>query len=141
MQGGKNAKQWVTQKYPDEVKAYRRYNYQQIGLLVGTEADEQTVSTRRELLARSLAEAGLLPREDRERIALWIPKWHVETWLLFLTGHDVTENERYKHRGSAFNFHAASEKFVERFRQFPEEPGKSSLPSLKVAYQETKRLS
>jgi hypothetical protein len=73
--GGGSAKHWVETRYPIEVRAYRRkVNSQRIALLVGTEADEQTVADRFRCLASKLTDAGIADRNDDERVALWVPK-------------------------------------------------------------------
>ena len=138
---GKNAKQWVTRQYPNEVAAYRRKaTHQQVALLVGTEADEQTVGQRLEALAASLATARAPAGARNEAIVLWIPKWHVETWLLFLLGNTVNENEKYRYDAGRSDFAAVGEQFVRRFRESSTRPPATSLPSLEAAFQETTRL-
>jgi len=138
---GSNAKQWVTREYPGEVRVYRRQaNHQQVTLLVGTDADEQTVQQRHDALAESLRQAALPPREEHERITLWIPKWHIETWILHLAGQEVSEDKSYKHDVRNPDFAATAEKFVEHFRELKKDPNGETLPSLKRAFQETKRL-
>jgi hypothetical protein len=138
---GKNAKQWVTRNYPEEVRAHRRQaRHQQVALLVGTDADEQTVAQRRGALEHALAEAGIDRREDHERIVLWIPKRHIETWLLFLAGQDVTEDENCKHRVRDPDFVAAGRSFVDLLRRVRREPATDALPSLRTAFEETRRM-
>jgi len=138
---GANAKKWLTDRYPGQVGLYRQEaNHQQVALLVGTDADEQTVQQRHNALAESLRQAALPPREEHERITLWIPKWHIETWILHLAGQEVSEDRSYKHAVRDPEFAVAAEKFVEDFREFKRDPNGETLPSLKRAFQETKRL-
>lgn len=139
---GKNAKQWVTQKYPGEVRAYRREaNHQKVALLVGTDADEQTVRQRRDALDAALQETAAPPREAQERIAQWIPKWHVETWILFLSHEEVDESQNYKHAVKKPDFDAVGKEFVRQFRESQGDPDATALPSLRVAFKETERLN
>ena len=120
---GKNAKHWVTQEYPKQVQAYRREaNHQQVALLVGTDADQQTVSQRSGDLEAALAPSGLDSRAADERIVFWIPRWHVETWLLFLAGQDVGEDANCKHQVHDPDFADAGRRFVDRFRDFRRDP-------------------
>jgi hypothetical protein len=77
--GKGSAKQRVDREYPAQVRAYRRKAYENIALLVGTDADEQTVQQRARQLADGLQQSGLVPRADDEQIALWLPKWNIET--------------------------------------------------------------
>jgi hypothetical protein len=138
--GRGSAKQWVEKRYPTEVKAYRREaNHQQVALLVGTEADEKTVADRFRLLASKLTDAGHAERNDTERIALWVPKWNVETWILHLSGEDVGEEKNYKHKVRRPDYRTVAEAFVKSFRESPDERP-ATLPSLEVAFKETHRL-
>jgi hypothetical protein len=138
--GRGSAKQWVEKRYPIEVRAYRsKANAQQIALLVGTEADEQTVAHRFRYLASKLTDAGLADRNDDERVALWVPKWNVETWILYLSGEDVDEQANYRTKLRNPDYHAVAEDFVSSFRKSPSERS-AALPSLEVAFKETRRL-
>ena len=137
---GKNAKQWVTRQYPGKVQLHRRKAAEQVALLVGTDADEQTVQQRRECLDAALNENGLPPQEARERIVLWIPKWHIETWILALLGQNVNEDDNYKHAARDADVPAAAKGFADRFRTFKQDGTIQLLPSLRTAFQETQRL-
>jgi hypothetical protein len=138
---GRNAKQWVTQEYPSEVHAYRREaNHQQVALLVGTEADEQTVLERLASLDGALTAVGSNRRQNHERIALWIPKWHIETWLLSLLGQNVDEETSYKNALRDPDVAAAGKAFVDLLRKFRQDPTTNVLPSMKAAFQESTRL-
>ncbi|MGA2797002.1 MAG: hypothetical protein ABSE63_05465 [Thermoguttaceae bacterium] len=140
---GTNTKQWVTQQYPIEIKTYRqKVNYQpNIALLVGTEADEQTVIQRNNYLSASLQVADIAPRQVQESIVLWVPKWHVETWILFLSGQNVNEDQSYKHDVNNPDFGLVANKFADKYREFQSDSNINVLPSLKNAFQETMRLN
>lgn len=136
-----NTKAWVARKYPDLVKAHRsKAAYQQVALLIGTDADNQSVQKRSNDLQNALSEKGYAPRQVRERIALWIPKWHVETWIRFLSGEQVVESQRYKRETKYSDFNAVGKAFVEKYREFRMNPNLDALPSLITAFQETKRI-
>ncbi len=138
--GQGSARHWVEKRYPIEVRAYRsKANFQQIALLVGTEADEQTVAYRFRYLASKLTDAGLADRNDDERVALWVPKWNVETWILYLSSEAVDEEADYRTKLRNPNYHAVAEDFVSRFRKSHNE-GSAALRSLEVAFKETRRL-
>lgn len=138
--GQGSAKQWVEQQYPKEVQAYRsRASYQQIALLVGTDADEQAVTYRFGRLAEMLAAEGLDDRTDTEQIAIWAPKWNIETWILYLSGENVDEEANYRNRLGTPDYRAVARSFVERLRR-PRNQDSAALPSLKVAFKETLRL-
>ena len=137
-----SAKHWVERRYPIEVQAYRsKANFQQIALLVGTEADEQTVTDRFVHLASELTDADLAGRNDDERIALWIPKWNVETWICHLSGEKVDEQENYKNKAKAKkpDYRTVAEAFITGYRE--SRGGQAAaLPSLEAAFEETRRL-
>jgi len=135
-----SAKQWVEKRYPIEVRAYRRkVNSQQVALLVGTEADQQTVKHRLGNLASKLTDAGLAVRNDDERVALWVPKWNVETWILHLSGEAIDEEKNYKNKVTKPDYRGVARAFVSDFRKSPSERS-AALPSLEVAFEETRRL-
>src|ERR1017187_1702602 len=82
-EGKGSAKAWVTKNYIKEVKAHRsKVRHQEnIGLVVGSDADNLTVSARAYGLDAALAGAGFPRRQSEEKICLIIPKWNIETWL------------------------------------------------------------
>jgi hypothetical protein len=67
-----------------------------IGLVVLTDADTKAVSQRRRELEEVLDIGGQKRREAMERIAIFIPKRNVETWIHFLMGEDVNEADEYR---------------------------------------------
>lgn len=81
LEGRGSAKQRIDREYPVQVQAYRRRCSENIALIVGTDADEQTVQQRISRLGQVLRQAELEPRASDERIAIWVPRWHIETWL------------------------------------------------------------
>jgi hypothetical protein len=139
--GRGSAKQWIDREYPIQVQAHRRKSSENIALVVGTDADEQTVQHRVQRLAEVLQEAGREARAAHERIALWIPRWNIETWLLFLNGQAVDEEANYKARAREVDIKAAAREFVQRFRRYITDPGiENHLPSLVSAFEETRRI-
>ncbi|MGP0063842.1 MAG: hypothetical protein ACLQGP_09620 [Isosphaeraceae bacterium] len=139
--GRGSGKQWIDREYPIQVRAYRRRAFENIALVVGTDADEQAVQQRAQRLADTLRDAGCVERTVQERIAIWIPKWNIETWLLFLKGEDVHEGINYKMQVGEVNFEAAAREFADRFRQRSREPEAANhLPSLVLVFGETRRI-
>jgi hypothetical protein len=139
--GRGSAKQWIDREYSIEVQAHRRRGVENIALVVGTDADEQSVQLRAQRLADALQAAGRAPRAHQERIALWIPKWNIETWLLFLNGSDVDEGTNYKNQVRDVDFEVSAREFVRRFRQWGRDPAAViNLPSLVWAFEETRRI-
>lgn len=89
------ADQWVRQRYPEEVAAYRRATMS-VGLITVIDADENTVRSRRQELNDVLVSNGLDRRKSEERICLLIPKRNIETWIYALRGKDVNETDTYR---------------------------------------------
>lgn len=139
--GKGSAKAWVDLQYAAEVKILRSKNFQpNLALLVGTDADELTVDQRNQDLATSLADRSLPPRGDGENIIHLIPKWNIETWLLYFAGKPRDENRDYKHEVKKTDFPAVAAAFVSEFRRHAQGEQFESQPSLIVAYGEMRRL-
>jgi hypothetical protein len=139
--GRGSAKQWIDREYPIQVQAHRRRSSEDIALVVGTDADEQTVQQRVLRLGEVLQEAGREARAPHERIAIWVPRWNIETWLLFLGGREVDEAANYKGQAREVDIKAAAREFVRRFRRYIHEASaENHLPSLTSAFEETRRI-
>lgn len=134
--------QWIDQRYATLVRVQRaKGTFQNLALLVGTDADELTLAQRTQRLADTLVAASLSPRDADEAITHWIPKWNIETWILTLSGDGVDENHDYKHRVKSPLFDQIAEEFVRRYRiRNNSSSSDSEPPSLLVAYVETDRL-
>jgi hypothetical protein len=140
--GHGSGRQWVDQEFSRLVRAYRsQANHQRVCLLVGTDADEFSVVDRRTRLELSLASANLGQREESERVAFWIPRWNVETWLLALAGLEADEDDKdSKNRLKTPDFPSISKEFVRQLRAYQRHEPLQTLPSLGAAYAETLRL-
>jgi hypothetical protein len=145
--GRGSAKDWVDQQYVAEVRKLRARPGENVGLVVGTDADELTLPARHSRLAESLTRAAVAARKTDERIVLWIPKWNVETWILLLTGdrHDENgvlrgEDRNYKHQAKKPDFAAVAGQFIDQYRAIRDGKPVPTLPSLHAAYVETQRL-
>lgn len=138
--GQGSAKDWVDKQYPVEVKTLRRKGYQNLGMVVGTDADELTVMERMNRLAKALQNEGVRPRGDRERIVLWIPKWNIETWLLYFAGEPRDDDFNYKNDVTNPDYRATAQAFVDEYRQYKTNDTIATQPSLEQAYKETQRL-
>jgi hypothetical protein len=90
-----DAKRWVLDHYPIEVKELRG-RHARTGLVVHIDADTDTISRRSEQLAAALTERSQKPRAADERISHAIPRRHTETWLCVLNGVEVDELEDCK---------------------------------------------
>lgn len=91
--GEGSGKKFVKETLPKEVKALRSRNASTI-LLVVLDADEFSVDQ----VKYELDEIVVPHRGDEEQIAYIIPKWHIETWIAYLHGEDVDEEERQAYK-------------------------------------------
>jgi hypothetical protein len=134
------AEQWVRQRYAEEVRAHRRKaGYRQVGLVVVIDADEETVAGRERRLANELRHSKQQERKERERIAHWIPRRHIETWVAFLRDQSVDERMDCKGLVDARAYRPATRTFVEIYRE-PKRHPVALLPSLAHGLNETNRL-
>jgi len=86
-QGRGAATQYIFEHYPGRVKAYRtmaNQNRASHALAVFIDADNRTVENRLRELDGKLEDNGLERRQHDDKIALFIPKMHIETWLVYL---------------------------------------------------------
>jgi hypothetical protein len=134
--GGRGSgKQYVAKKFEEVVVTVRRKSRENKVLLLGTEADEQTVAQRAHVLDSIIDP----PRAPQEGIIYWIPKRHVETWGLHLNGNAVDEDTDYHNRGKGIDWKRAGETFKAEYDRSKREIVEA-LDSLKTAYIETQRL-
>ena len=95
--GHKRNNAWVEQRYVEEVQAQRvRAHRMQCALIVCRDGDEESVEEHARTFDKRLANASLDKRDANENIALLIPQRNIETWLVFLAGHNVNETDDYK---------------------------------------------
>ena len=94
--GSQAGEQYVRTHYPEEVKAYRqKRNQVSIGLVVLIDADTGTLAARLNWLASVLDEDEQENRGSNEAIAIFIPKRNIETWIHYLQGETVNEEDAY----------------------------------------------
>jgi hypothetical protein len=101
--GKGSGEQYVREKLPGELQVYRsRHNYQQcIALIAAVDADKLEVQDRRGQLNQQCIAEGFTPPQPGERVMVVIPKRNIETWLAYLRGEPVNEEDEYpKYRGS-----------------------------------------
>lgn len=87
--GRGSGEQWVRDRYSKLAAAYRA-RHARTALVVAIDADMHLVRERRNQLPSE--------RSADEAIAILIPKRHIETWILCLTGEHVDENTDYRVR-------------------------------------------
>ncbi|MEG3845477.1 hypothetical protein QT971_00315 [Microcoleus sp. herbarium19] len=94
--GSQAGEQYVRTQYPAEVKAYRQNrNRVSIGLVVLIDADTSALQDRLNQLASILDEDAQEKRRSNEAIALFVPKRNIETWIHYLQGETVNEEDAY----------------------------------------------
>ncbi|MDE2505625.1 MAG: hypothetical protein KGM43_00290, partial [Planctomycetota bacterium] len=80
--------------YPDEVRKARRKSSR--ALVVVVDADMEEVAFRHTRLDGELKLNELVPRDKGERIVVLVPRRHIETWIHYLNGNSVEEEQDYK---------------------------------------------
>lgn len=94
--GSQAGEQYVRTHYPEEVKAYRQNrNRVPIGLVVLIDADTGTLEARLNQLASALEEDEQKNRGPNEAIAIFVSKRNIETWIHYLQGETVNEEDDY----------------------------------------------
>jgi hypothetical protein len=138
--GSQSGEQYVRSQYPMEVKAYRQNkNRVSIGLVVLIDADKCTLQDRLNQLASALDEDAQEKRQSDEAIALFVPKRNIETWIHYLQGESVNEEDAY----AKFDKNeAVCKTFVEELadRCYPQSLPENAPESLQAACGELRRL-
>ncbi len=100
-QGQGSGEQYVRERFPDELKAYRRKaNHLRNGLVVVIDADTKSVADRIRDFETACKDKAVEPRQKNDKVLYVIPKRNIETWLAYLRGEKVdedTEKKRLKH--------------------------------------------
>ena len=93
--GRGSGEQAVRKWYVTSVRALRdRVSRAATALVVVIDADKFTVDDRQRALAEELRQQSLPAREASERIAHFVPKRHIETWVLCLRGDQSVSEDR-----------------------------------------------
>lgn len=130
-----DARRYVNDTYAKEAFTFRQKGRENRALLVGTEADQVTVSQRKQKLESIVDPA----RSSEERIVYWIPKWHVETWGCHFMGNAVDESAKYKNRAREIDWKQAGAAFENEYDR-SNTGAVETFDSLRAAYAETRRL-
>lgn len=134
--GKGSGKKWVDGRFVKEVKAIRVKADQQLAVLAGTDVDELEIKGREKQLSDALIADGTGDRKVNERIAYWLPRWSIETWLKRLNGENVDETTRYKNQVEKPDYGTLSQRFVALYRSNDDH----GLASLAFAHSETPRI-
>ena len=101
--GHGSGKQWVRKNFAAQVQiCRRRISRASTSMFAMMDADELTVARCLSDLNDEVIKSGQQSLDDdRDRIARLIPKWNIETWILFLTSDEdarlsVSEEQNYK---------------------------------------------
>ncbi len=97
--GGQSGEQYVRESYPEQVKIYRgKSTYLSRCMIVVIDADRYSVKQRLDSLDSGLEEDeeySQLKRQPQEKIAIFVPKRNIETWIYYLRGETVDEETKY----------------------------------------------
>ncbi|MDR1971612.1 MAG: hypothetical protein LBQ46_06790 [Treponema sp.] len=136
--------QWVRQQYPGELTNIRKHKGY---LIVCTDADRATVLERIQALDAECRKIGVPARTEDDAAALIIPKRNIETWIKYLHGTAVNEDDDYApptHAADKTKCEKAVQTLDEYCRQLRQNPPQlPALPlpdSLQRACLEAKRV-
>jgi hypothetical protein len=91
-----SAEQFVREMFPEELKAYRHRSTQAASALVAVvDADVKTCSERIDEFRTECNNLGMPFRYGNEAVAIVIPKRNIETWIHYLNGERVNEDDEY----------------------------------------------
>jgi hypothetical protein len=136
--GKQSGEQYVREKYSRSVISYRqKANHLSTALVVLTDADNLEVAERLRQLANALESSSAAQRGQRERIGVFIPKRNIETWIYYLQGQEVNENDVYPHLSKPGDCKPVVHHLAQNRRQtLPED----APLSLKIACNELSRI-
>ncbi|MDM8519996.1 hypothetical protein QUF64_08115 [Anaerolineales bacterium HSG6] len=92
--GAMSGEQFVRRQLISEVKLYRKkssYGQGGIALVALIDADTKSVQERLEQINSALEQEGVESIKQNERIAIFIPKRNIETWIRFAKNRNNTD--------------------------------------------------
>ncbi|HEX3556440.1 MAG TPA: hypothetical protein VIA62_24735 [Thermoanaerobaculia bacterium] len=125
--------QFVRERFPRELKAHRSRPVSQ-ALVVMMDGDADGPAARLQQLGKASHEAGVAERARDERVAVFIPTWNIETWLVYLDGGHVDEGRSDYPRLASERDQPHVEKLVQMCRS--EKLREPAPPSLVAACRE-----
>lgn len=91
-----SAEQWVREKFPYELKVYRQRRKRAASALVAMiDADNRDIQNRINEFEDVCNSAGIAFRTQEEAVAIAVPKRSIETWIHYLNGKQVNEQDSY----------------------------------------------
>ena len=86
--------QWVREIFPRELAALRSQHVYR-ALIAMIDADRKSVNERMTEFDKACTRQFVQPRKDGEPVALFVAKRNIETWIAYLDGEHVNENDVY----------------------------------------------
>jgi hypothetical protein len=137
-EGKGSGEQYVRVNYPAQVKAYRsQSNYLSICLVVLIDADTKMVDERLRQLDKALEEDSQSRRQPHEKIAVFVPKRNIDTWIHYLQGETVDEETVYPKLEKESDCESCVQNLLS---QCPRGLDKDAPPSLHLACGELQRI-
>jgi hypothetical protein len=94
--GRGSGEQFVRERFVKELTYYRTRKHRVTqALIVVIDADRQEVAARIEQLEKAAAKGGQERRQGDEQVAFFISARNIETWLAYLDGQTVNEDDTY----------------------------------------------
>ncbi|MBW2741735.1 MAG: hypothetical protein JRE64_23475 [Deltaproteobacteria bacterium] len=91
-----SAEQWVREKFPHELMAYRQRRQRAASALIAMiDADNRDVQDRINEFGEACNSMAIAFRTDDEAVAIAVPKRNIETWIYYLRGRPVNEQDPY----------------------------------------------
>jgi hypothetical protein len=132
--GHGSAEQWVRDNFAKELKAYRSYGRERVGLVVVVDGDVEGVVARKKQLDEAAQTAGVKRRTNKERVAICVPTRNIETWIIALCRDgDITETDDYRNDVTSDEIRRAPD-------LWPSKTNACELPSYRDARRELARL-
>jgi len=112
-----SAEQWVREKFPDELSVYRQRRHQAASALIAMiDADTKSVQDRINEFEGACNSIQIAFRAVDEAVAIAAPKRNIETWIHYLSGQQVNEQEPFPKLGRARKCKPAVDHLVELCR-------------------------
>lgn len=120
---------FVRNQYPIELGELRklRDRGREARLAVIIDADRETVVARQRELDKACKRHGIAPRSPEERVAIFVPKRNIETWVHWIAGKNVDEATPYAKFQRPGDCAGDVKRFAEESRQGLPENAPSSL--------------
>jgi len=89
-----SGEQFVRERFPRELKAFRKKRHIAQALIVMIDGDKQGVDNRILALDNACKADGVSARQNDENVVIFVPTWCIETWFAYLDGQTVDETVR-----------------------------------------------